>query len=380
MKEKTLYFIGGTQEAYKNFRIHLINFILRENPYLNITCIHFDNPGKAKPMVVDQTRVKWVSLKGSHNSSIIFDFCPLLRLIWYLIYYRPNYIVVFNAKPIFYTGILKFFRIAPVNTVSLLEGLGFGFSSLVEKGNLNALKRKMIIFSMRNFKKWIFLNKVDPMNLTKLGVLNPSMEKLTINGIGIHFPFFQSSTSVEERWRLKSVGFCGRFIEEKGVHVVAETAQIVKSAINDVSFNLAGRTMSFNDATNKNLITDWKKQGVIDSAQYFDDIREFYEKQTIIILPTTYNEGLPAVAMESQYMRIPILLNKLPQVFEAIPIELQHHLIDKNSPQEFAELIIKYLSSLKDYEYASKKCYKFALSQFDSDKKNKEICKFLLKM
>lgn len=98
------------------------------------------------------------------------------------------------------------------------------------------------------------------------------------------------------------------------------------------------------------------------------------------MLPTTYNEGLPAVEMESQYMRIPILFNNLPKVIEAVSNELQNHLIDKNSPQDFANLIIEYLSSFKDYKYASKQGYIFASSQFDSDHKNKEIFKFLFKI
>jgi len=380
MQEKALFFIGGTQEAFKNFRIHLIKFILKEDPHVKVTCIHFDNPGNTSLPAIFQSRVNWISLKGYHDGPMFFDFLPLLRLLGILIYHRPKNIIAFNAKPIFYIGILKFFRIAPKNTVALLEGLGLGFLPLVEKGIANTLKRKIITFSIWNFKKWIFLNKGDPKTLSKLGALNRCAKQLNINGIGIDFSFFQSSLNAEERWNLQSVGFCGRFIEEKGIHVVAKIAKIVKSKKKDVGFHLAGRATNFYDALSEKLLSDWKKQGIIESAEHFDDIREFYKKQTIIILPTTYNEGLPAVAMESQYMGMPILLNKLPQVSEALPKELHNQLIDNNIPQDFADVIIRYLSSLEDYKYASKQGCKFARSQFDSEQKNKEIFNFLFEM
>ena len=52
------------------------------------------------------------------------------------------------------------------------------------------------------------------------------------------------------------------------------------------------------------------------SIRTYENIVKFYEKQSILILRSTYNEGLPAVAMECQAMGIPILLNDVPRLLK----------------------------------------------------------------
>ena len=100
-------------------------------------------------------------------------------------------------------------------------------------------------------------------------------------------------------------------IKEKGIHIVAETAKLVKSEFPEIQFSLAGRTVANVNKIDLEVVEGWVSANLINSINFYPNISDFYHQQSILLLPTTYNEGLPAIAMEWQSLGIPILMSNL---------------------------------------------------------------------
>ena len=372
--------LGGTLDAFINFRLHLINYLLTHDRESEIICAYFGNPLNLHHPKIDEERVKWVKLEGAHNRFSIVDFALFWRLIKLFLHEKPDYALAFNAKPIFYIGFLKLFRIAPKNTTALLEGLGTGFRSFLGSGLLDCFKQILLKSSFIHVKKWIFLNSHDHRLFKAQGILGKTTTALQINGIGVDFHTHSHPLSPTEIWQNKSVGFCGRLVKEKGIDIFAEIAQSVKSVNPEIKFNVAGSRLGILDKALAGKIDEWLAKNHFDSLEYFLDVRNFFDKQSIIILPTRYNEGLPSVAMECQILGIPIIMNNIAQVHSAIPAELSHHLIQDNDVNAYTEYLLSYFSDFERFSYASEKSKNYAQKHFDSNKANQKIYGFMTEL
>lgn len=147
---------------------------------------------------------------------------------------------------------------------------------------------------------------------------------------------FTPPLTADEIWKNYSVGFCGRFIKEKGIHIAAKTAKLVKSELPEIQFSLTGRTVANVNKIDLEVVEGWLSSNLINSINFYPNISDFYHQQSILMIQTTYNEGLPAIAMECQSLGIPILMDDIPQLQKAAPKELSHHLIENNDPKIYA--------------------------------------------
>ena len=373
----TYLLFGGTLEAFINFRMHLIEHIIQQDKTASILCVYFGNTEKRSIPTNLKSNVEWVSLNGSHIGSPIYDIFPLFKLISLIMAKKPAKIVAFNGKSIFYIGILKSINIIRADVTALLEGLGLGFESLTKSTFRAKFRNAILKRAFRSIDKWIFLNSHDLELFEKKNLKKTAAPQICINGIGIDMEKFTPSLTAAEIWDNRSVGFCGRFIKEKGVHIVAETAKIVKSELPDIQFSLAGRTVANVNKIDLEVVEGWLSSNLINSISFYPDITEFYNQQSIILLPTTYNEGLPAIAMECQSLGIPILMNNIPQLQRAVPKELSFHLNENNDPKIYAEIIIGYFKSFESFSNASELCKAFASQEFDARKVNEKIFNFI---
>lgn len=378
LKNRNTYVLfGGTLEAFINFRLHLIEYIAQRDETASIVCIYFGNKEKRKIPKCLKDNVEWVSLNGSHIGPLIYDIFPLFKYIRLIMVKRPTQIIAFNAKSIFYTGILKSLHIIQSDITALLEGLGLGFESLTKTKGHAKFKNAIFKLAFRSFQKWIFLNKYDLELFEKKRLKKNTAKYIYINGIGIDMKKFFRTEIPSDIWKRQSVGFCGRFIKEKGVHIVAKTAKIVKTELPDIQFCLAGRTVANVNKIDLETVESWVSTNLIDSINFYPNILDFYNQQTIILHPTTYNEGLPAIAMECQALGIPILMNNIPQLQNAIPKELAFHLVDNNDAKTYAEIIIRYFKSPELFSSASRASHIFARAEFNSVKMNEKIYNFI---
>ena len=339
--------------------------------------MYFGNIEKRSTPTDFRNNVEWVNLNGSHIGSILCDIFPLFRLISLIIARKPTRIVAFNGKSIFYTGILKSLYIIRADVTALLEGLGLGFESLTKTTRRAKLRNAIFRLAFRRINKWIFLNTHDLDLFEKKNLKKKQIPHICVNGIGIDMEKFSPSLTPAEIWKNHSVGFCGRFIKEKGIHIVAETAKLVKSEFPEIQFSLAGRTVANVNKVDLEVVEGWVSANLINSINFYPNISDFYHQQSILLLPTTYNEGLPAIAMECQSLGIPILMNNIPQLQKAVPKELSYHLNDHNDPKIYADIIIGYFKSFELFANASIRSRDFSRAEFEALNINRRVFHFI---
>ena len=86
---------------------------------------------------------------------------------------------------------------------------------------------------------------------------------------------------------------------------------------------------------------------------------------------------LRAVAMECQAMGIPTLLNDMKQAEASVCPKHVHHRIDGNSAAAYVDLILTYFDKKGLYCEAAETASAYARKQFDKQKINQKIIKFL---
>lgn len=377
MHSKKYLFFGGSLEAFVNFRSGLTQQILTTDETATILCAYFGNLENIETPDIDNNRLSWADLKGSHTGTILKDLGALWSLWQILRSYKPKTIIAFNAKPIFYIGLLKRLGLVSGQITILFEGMGLGFSAIKSNSVKARLLQEVLKLSFRSLNSWIFLNKHDHHWLLKKTLIRNDALILNITGIGINISHFKTLRTAAEQWEEKSVGFAGRFIKEKGPHIFAEIAKIVHEVRPDIDFHMAGRKTFSSSSISTNELDSWLYSGQIKSIRYYSDMYDFYQHMTLLVLPTTYNEGLPAVAMECQAMGIPILLNDMKQVEASVCPKHVHHRIDGNSAAAYADLILTYFDKKDLYCEAAETASAYARKQFDEQKINQQIIQFL---
>ena len=374
---KTYMFVGGTLESFVKFRLSWLEHILQNEHNSRIINIYFGNADDMALPKLDSERCIWINLQGNHAGPLISDVIPVSKLAFYLTKYSPEYVVCFNAKPILFIGLLKALGICRASTTALLEGLGFGFDFLKSSSLKSKLKTILVKFSTPSINKWIFLNKHDQSLFENKTMIGKKARTMTVNGVGVDLDYYSSTSTVDDNWAKQSVGFSGRLIWQKGPQVVADVARRVKDKLPDVTFHFAGRMTPHPHNINKKTLEEWLESGLITSNKYYDDNRDFYSKQSLVILPTVYDEGLPAVAMEGQALGLPVLLNKLPQTETALEDGLTGYLIPDNDPSQYADIIIRLMSDKEAYKNVAENCRPFAEAQFDRSKVNSVFLDFI---
>ena len=375
MSDKNYILIGGSLYFFNAFRKPLINDLIRSGAK-KIICVYFGNKLGYSVDNFDSDKVEWVNLGGNHIGSIFQDFLPVWRLCRKLANSKSAKILLFNAKPIFYGGLLSHFYNRKHSFVSLLEGRGVGFQFIGGKKFGDKVKTNILRLSSRSHKKWIFLNESDKKIFVKMSLLSVKSHKLLINGIGTDLEKFKPAISSSQRWDKQSVAFVGRLIPEKGPHIFLEIAKLVKIKMPNVTFNIAGPLSDQSNAFSSDDIISWRQSGFIDNIEEHTDMVSFYRNVSIVVLPTI-SEGLPAVAMEAQASGVPMLLNDIEQNKRAINHGVTGYRVKGNDVLIYANYIIELLSQKEKFVQFSFNSQKYAKTNFDNKQTNKSVIDFI---
>jgi glycosyltransferase involved in cell wall biosynthesis len=375
VSDKNYILIGGSLYFFNAFRKPLINDLIGSGAK-KITCVYFGNKLGYSITGLDSDKVEWVNLGGDHIGSILKDFLPVWRLHRKLANIKSSKILLFNAKPIFYGGLLSYIYNRKHSFVTLLEGRGVGFKFVGGKKFRDKVKTTILRLSSRSNKKWIFLNESDKKTFTEMSLLSVKSHKLIINGIGTDLERFKPSISSSQRWNKQSVAFVGRLIPEKGPQIFLEIAKLVKIKMPNVSFKIAGPMSDQSNAFSSDDIISWRQTGVIDTIEEHIDMVRFYENVSIVVLPSV-SEGLPAVAMEAQASGVPMLLNDIEQNKRAIKHGVTGYHVKGNDVSIYTNYIIELLTQKEKFVQFSFDSQKFAKTNFDNKQTNRSIIDFI---
>lgn len=151
-----------------------------------------------------------------------------------------------------------------------------------------------------------------------------------------------------------NIGFCGRIVEEKGIDVLLKAAPIVKEAMPDVQFLIAG---DFNNIAGGSIYEElrtnigWDETyveflGRLSTEQLID----FYYSLDLFVLPSINSlEAFGMVQVEAMLAGVPVVASDLPGVREITRKTKMGETVIPKDAEKLANTIIKVLRNRDNY-------------------------------
>jgi len=226
----------------------------------------------------------------------LFNSIAILRKI------NPDIIHAITIKPILIGGL--FCRFKCKSFIASFVGLGRVF---MNHSLLYKLIRKMVTVTykiiFKNSKSLlVFEHNSDKNLLANLIGISPS-KCIVINGSGVNVEEFNYAC---EKVAIKpSVLFASRLLWSKGL---GDLIKIKKEIEIDFDLNVAGIYIEEDaDAIPIDVVHAWSHDGLINWLGKIDNVSSLIENNSIVVLPSTYYEGIPRILIESAAKGRPVI-------------------------------------------------------------------------
>jgi glycosyltransferase involved in cell wall biosynthesis len=365
---RTILFVGGSIMPFCRFRQALIRQLVRDQG-CRVICAYWGEAEDSLFQPFEMEGVTWIDLGGDHATPPgPGDLRVMARLGRVIRKTRPEVICCFNAKPIVLVPTMARALRPKTRIVALMEGLGTALSFLLDErtGTKQRIFRRMT----RAVDHWVLLN---PRDAGLIARLHPGGAVSQLPGIGIDIARFRPGPNPLAARRLI---FVGRLVPEKGIAFVIDLARMLKGQGQDWHLSIAGLPVAHGGIAPEE-IRAWQAEGLIDSCAPVMEMPDFYRDASILLFPSTYQEGLPAVIMEAQASGLPCLVHDMPAVRGAIIDGETGFLLPGDDPAPWVARL-KDLSDPARFAAFSKAARLFACENYDEIRTNARLVAILL--
>jgi len=210
---------------------------------------------------------------------------------------RPDLVHHSTPKAVLY-GTLASRVLKDVAIVNTISGLGYVFSSKDIRARLaRPLLRTMYGVALRRRRsRTIFQNADDLSDFVRWRMVRRD-DAVLVRGSGVDCQRFCATSEPTAR---PTVILAARMLWDKGVREFVEVARELRAGHLETRFALVGAP----DAGNPNAIPveqleAWAAQGIVEWWGHRDDMPAVLADSNLVVLPTTYGEGVPKILLEA---------------------------------------------------------------------------------
>lgn len=250
---------------------------------------------------------------------------------------RPDIVHHVAVKPILYGSLAA--RIAGVPAVvNAMAGLGFIF---VAQGLKASILRYLIIFAYRLvfFPKntiGIFQNPEDLKLFVDARIVKKEKTVL-IRGSGVDTSRF---IYLPEPAGIPTLVLAARMIWDKGVSNFVGAARILKNNGVVCRMILVGSPDLENPKSiPEKTLRSWNSEGIIEWWGHREDMLEVFAQSNIVVLPTTYGEGVPKILIEAASCGRAIVATDVPGCREIVRHNINGFLISTGDSTILADTL-----------------------------------------
>jgi glycosyltransferase involved in cell wall biosynthesis len=207
---------------------------------------------------------------------------------------QPDAVLSFTIKCNLYAGIAKYF--CDFNQVANISGLGEAFE---KPGTLRTLVRLLYKVALQRTNRIFFQNGDDFESFTRQRLVDKARSRV-IPGSGVDLSNFAPRTHRPPGPR--TFLMFGRLLPQKGFHQFVEAAARLKGEFGEkVAFWILGAADHDRPESVELLRTIERAHatGVVRYLQSCDDVRPVLQESDVVVLPSTYNEGIPRSLLEA---------------------------------------------------------------------------------
>jgi len=369
-KKLKVVFLANTGWYLYNFRLSLINFLIKKDFEIHLICPFDDYTPKIieKGIFVHNWDLKSSSTNIFKEINSIISLFKIYRNI------KPDLVHHFTIKSVLYGTLISNFC-----------GTKFVFNSITGLGTVflsNKLKDKFLNFLIipiykliikKSKSNLIFQNKWDLNYYIKLDIAAKNNSYL-IRGSGINTKYFKDNkkTKIFPKKKYWKLLFPARLIREKGINELIIACDSLWENNKNFRLFIAGE-FNLNQRGNlsRKQIERIRKREYIVGIKYQSNMKNIYLKSDIVILPT-WREGLSKALLEAGSMELPIITTNVPGCKDIVLHKKTGLLVNKEDPVSIENAIIFLMNNINICKKYSKNARLHIEKNFTNEIVNKQ--------
>ncbi len=318
---------------------------------------------------------EWIRREGLDFRAIPFqrgslnpakELSAVLRLAWLYRKERPDIVHHVAMKPVLYGSWAA--RLAGIPAVvNAFGGLGVAFTApgwrtqLLRAGLTAGLRTALSLPNSRV----IFQHEHDRDLMIQEEIVRAE-DTLVIRGVGVdgeHFP------SLPEQPGPLVVLLASRMLWPKGIGEFIEAARALSQRNIAARFVLVGRTDPANPASiDRSQLRAWQSEGLVEWWGHRDDMPAVLNSAHVVVLPTTYGEGIPKILLEAAACGRPIVATDVPGCRDVVRHGVNGLLVPPRDPTSLAKAIEQLMGNATLRQEMGSRGRTLALGEFSAAK------------
>ncbi len=304
---------------------------------------------------------------------------------------RRSILLAFTISPIILSSLPLFYRYEKYAT---LEGLGRVFTSkyIIFRILRRVVERIYKFLFLRIYKSVFVLNHVDFSYLLENNII-PISKINVIPGTGINQKKFNPANLyklrlekgiIDENLILNKadmyVTYIGRISVDKGFYrfLSSSLSLIEDKKYKNLKFRIVAPSKDI-EILSEDLKTFLKKKHFL-LEKYLRDPLIYYSSALLIVLPTTYGEGLSRVALESGLLGIPVAAMNNRGISSLFMDGILGEITLDSEPYGITKIIKKILDDYSKYSILSEVNYKNLADKYGDEASTNSVLKILEKL
>lgn len=233
------------------------------------------------------------------------DTASVVRLFSILGSLRPEVVLSFTIKCNLYTGLCR--RILPFHHIANVSGLGEGFDRPTA---VSKVIRTLYRGALRRSERIFFQNAEDLRLCVTHGLVPPKNSRL-IPGSGVDLSQFPPNPFPLGRSGTPRIALIfGRLLPKKGFYDFLNAAAVLKHRWGDQARFVVMGAADPDRPESMKLLSAIKAAAAAGTITYLDprdDVLPVLQQADVVVLPSTYNEGVPRSLLEALACAKPVI-------------------------------------------------------------------------
>lgn len=347
MKYKTAFIISNTNFSIENFRSELVDDLCEKFDCTYILAEHKDR------FIQNYGQRNYFNLKYPKSFySFLQLLVYMLRILYYIVRFKPNFIFCFTILPNITACYLKYF----FNFNLICNVTGFGrvanrstyLEKILYKIYLRGLNYADCVFCQNSHDYELLTNEL-------------SCNVKILPGSGINLERITYSPLRDEH---QNILFLGRLIPSKGINTLLDCCL----EFPNLNFTIIG----FPDFADKRVLERIRSMASVKNLEFIagtDKPLEYIRNTGFVCLPTLYREGTPRVLIEALAIGRGVITTNMPGCDDCVVDLYNGYLLDPENLHQSLHLALASISQLtkSDVEFMGVNSRKIAI-KFDVQK------------
>jgi glycosyltransferase involved in cell wall biosynthesis len=252
----------------------------------------------------------------------------------------------------------------PIKRLNALAGLGFVFTSNTPKARiLRPLARLLLGFLLTRPDTTVLVQNPDDKALVRrLGVGEARIALIPGSGVDV-----DRLTPLPEPDGRFTVGFVGRLLYDKGVHVLVRAQEILRERGRPVHVLLAGAPDPSNPASiPEEALRHWRQRAGITLLGHVGDVRTVWARSHVAVLPSR-REGLPMSLLEAAACGRAMIATDVPGCREIVRPGVDGLLVPADNADALADAIARLFNDTNLRAHYARNARAIAVNEFSSN-------------